>query len=168
MAVMVPAHTSQIRPEDRTAYGLASYAVVAARFGLRFGTLGLARPFALDLTRPPERAHLLAILYAGHAAEAALLGTRHGRLFADRSQHFADLREALVARTGEIDAHARVSARLRGLALVRQPANWAATAAVAERLAAGETLGYLTARQIIRPTVTPEGAASRRAEGRPG
>lgn len=164
MATIAHTHHSQTRLDTRAAYGLAGYAIVATHFGLRFGTLSLSRPFALDLTRIPERAQLLTLLYAGHAGEAALVGTQHGRLIADRSLHYAGLREALVTHTGAIDARETHSARLRALALVRQPANWAAIGSVAERLAAGEMLGYLTARRIIQPAVPPSGAASQRAE----
>jgi hypothetical protein len=151
MAVIPHGPTWQRSLDARPAYSLAGYAVLAAHFGVRFGTLSLARPFALDLARLPERAHLLAILYAGHAAEVALVADHRRRFIAPRSPHFLALREALAPSTGEIDAGEVRRARLTGLAIVRLPQNWIAVEALAARLAVGETRGYLTAHRVIRP-----------------
>lgn len=155
MIAMSPAPAWQSVPDTRAAYALAGHAVIAAHFGIRFDMLALARPFGLDLGRQIDRGHLLAILFAGHAAEAALVGVSHP-LVAPRSPRFLALREALAAQTGTIDGHGTRRARLTALTLVRQPGNWAAVAALAARLATGEMIGALTARQLIRSLASRE------------
>ncbi len=146
---MIANARTRTSPDPRLAYGLAGYAVVAAHFGLRFGTLSLARPFDLDLSRIPERSQLLVILYAGHSAEAARF-TNNSRLHTEQSSRFLALAEALAGYTGALDALDVRRARLTGGTIVKQPGDWEAVGALAERLMAGETLGYLTARQVIR------------------
>lgn len=157
---MANTRTRQMRADTHAAYGLAGYAVVAAHFGVRFGMLSLARPFALARPRLPERAHLLAILYASHTAEAAHTSNRHRPMVAEQSPHFLTLREALARDIGAMDALDVRQARLTGTAIVKRPGNWAAVGALAERLAAGETLGYLTARRVIRPVSAPRSSMS--------
>ncbi len=118
---MANTRARQMRADTHAADGLAGYAVVAAYFGVRFGTLSLARPFALDPSRLPERAHLLAILYAGHTAEAAHTSNRHHPMVAEQSLHFLTLRESLARNVGAIDALDVRRAHLTGAAIVKRP-----------------------------------------------
>jgi hypothetical protein len=148
------ARTRQAHRAARAPYALAGYAVVAAHCGLRFGILSLDRPFTLDPARLPERAHLLTLLYAGHAAEAAHF-PRSARVREGGSARFLALREALAGQTGPLDAADVRRARLAALTILRLPQNRAALEALAGRLAGGQMLGSLTARRIIRPAAAP-------------
>jgi hypothetical protein len=150
MVATTAPHISRTVPDICAAYGLAGFAVVAAHFGMRFGILSLARPFTLDPAHPPDRSRLRTLLYAGHAAERTFCGDRRKPLLADRSVQFLGLRAALTGYTGELDTHEERSARLAALAVVRLPANRAAIESLGVALAAGEMLGYLTARRMIR------------------
>lgn len=151
---------------ERIAYHEAGHAVAAALLGCRFGMLSLTAdrsnetahtgPLQIDLwkcafpTGQPSRVpQVLTILWAGTAAETQLTGRRVApdtdpdRQTVDR---FLDLlRERDVAVAEEWQRRPRLNAH----ALLRQPKQAAAVAALVAALLDEHLLGHFTARGII-------------------
>lgn len=151
---------------ERVAYHEAGHAVVAAAFGCRFGMLTLypdaeaesatTGPLQIDLLKcafplgqPARLLQVLTILWAGTAAETQLTGRRVPPE-ADPDRKTVDLFVARLAERGVTipDGWDR-RPRLDAHALLRQPRQGAAVAALATTLLDAHVVGHFTARGII-------------------
>ncbi len=151
---------------ERAAYHEAGHAVAAASFGCRFGMLTLypdaesesaiTGPLQIDLFKcafppgQPERLlQVLTLLWAGTAAETQRTGRRVSpesdpdRKTVDRFTQL--LTERGVAIADEWDRRPRLAAH----ALLRQPKQAAAVAALAAMLLDEHVVGHFTARNTI-------------------
>lgn len=165
---------------ERAAYHEAGHAVAAASFGCRFGMLALCPdvqsesaitgPLQIDLFKcafPPGQSErllqVLAILWAGTAAETQLTGRRVSPE-ADADRKTVDRFIRLLIERGVMipDGWDR-RPRLDAHALLRQPKQVAAVEALAATLLDEHVVGHFTARSIIAAAMrTPLSARPRR------
>ncbi len=151
---------------ERAAYHEAGHAVAAAAFGCRFGMLTLypdaesesaiTGPLQIDLFKcafppgQPERLlQVLAILWAGTAAETQLTGRRIAPEMDPDRKTVGLFVERLIERGVTIPDGWDRRPRLDAHALLRQPKQGAAVESLAVTLLDEHVVGHFTARSII-------------------
>lgn len=163
--VETPTRRQNVRLE-RMAYHEAGHAVAAASFGCRFGMLTLypdsesesaiTGPLQIDLfkcafppSQPERLLQVLTILWAGTAAETQLTGRRVAPEADPDRKTVECFTKRLVERGVTIPEGWDRRPRLDAHALLRQPKQGAAVAALAATLLDEHVIGHFTARTII-------------------